>query len=114
MALHAAGLTSGDPRGGELLREAITTLGRAGASLDRAGAMCDLGARLRRGGGRAESRELLREALDIAHRAGAAPLACRAETELRATGARPRRAMLTGADALTASERRIADSPPPA
>jgi len=108
-ALHAAGLTSGDPRGEELLREAITTLGRAGATLDRARAMCDLGARLRRGGRRAESRELLREALDIAHRAGAAPQAGRAETEMRATGARPRRAMLTGADALTASERRIAE-----
>jgi DNA-binding CsgD family transcriptional regulator len=53
--------------------------------------------------------ELLREALDIAHRAGAAPLAAHAETELRATGARPRRVVLTGLDSLTASERRIAE-----
>ncbi len=109
VALHAAGLTHGDRTGEELLREAITTLGRAGATLDRARAMCDLGARLRRGGRRADSRDLLREALDVAHRAGGAPLAGRAETELRATGARPRRAVLTGADALTASERRIAE-----
>jgi DNA-binding CsgD family transcriptional regulator len=29
--------------------------------------------------------------------------------ELRATGARPRRVLLTGVDALTASERRIAE-----
>jgi len=36
-------------------------------------------------------------------------LASRAETELRAAGARPRRAVLTGADAMTASERRIAE-----
>ena len=54
-------------------------------------------------------RALLREALDVAHRAGAAPLAERAETELRATGARPRRAVLTGVEALTASERRVAE-----
>ena len=47
--------------------------------------MCDLGAHLRRGNRRADGRDLLREALDIAHRPGAARLAARAETELRAT-----------------------------
>ena len=36
-------------------------------------------------------------------------LADRAETELRATGAKPRRAVLTGLEVLTASERRIAE-----
>jgi DNA-binding NarL/FixJ family response regulator len=36
-------------------------------------------------------------------------LAAQAETELRATGARPRRVLLTGVDSLTASERRIAE-----
>jgi hypothetical protein len=35
-------------------------------------------------------------ALDVAHRAGAAQLAGRAETELRVTGARPRRASSEG------------------
>ena len=109
VALHTAGLAVGGSDGERLLHEAIASLGRAGAFLDRARALCDLGAQLRRGNRRADSRELLREALDIAHRAGAAPLAARAETELRATGARPRRAVLTGADALTASERRIAE-----
>ena len=58
--------------------------------------------------GAREARELLRDALDAAHRAGARPLAEQAETELRATGARPRRVLLTGLDSLTASERRIA------
>jgi DNA-binding CsgD family transcriptional regulator len=52
---------------------------------------------------------LLREALDVAHRGSATLLAARAETELRATGARPRRVMLAGLDSLTASERRIAE-----
>ena len=32
-----------------------------------------------------------------------------AETELRATGARPRRVVLAGVDSLTASERRVAE-----
>jgi DNA-binding CsgD family transcriptional regulator len=36
-------------------------------------------------------------------------MAKHAETELRATGARPRRVVLTGLDSLTASERRIAE-----
>jgi DNA-binding CsgD family transcriptional regulator len=52
---------------------------------------------------------MLRGAVDAAHRAGARALADRAETELRATGARPRRVLLTGLEALTASERRIAE-----
>ena len=52
---------------------------------------------------------MLRQAVDVAHRAHARPLATLAETELRATGARPRRVLLTGLEALTASERRIAE-----
>jgi DNA-binding CsgD family transcriptional regulator len=64
---------------------------------------------LRRHNRHVDARELLREALDVAHRAGAEPLAERAETELRATGARPRRVLLTSLDSLTASERRVAE-----
>ena len=92
-----------------LLREAIDALERGDARLERARALADLGALLRRRNRRTEARELLREALDAAHRAGARPLAEQAETELRATGARPRRVVLTGLDSLTASERRIAE-----
>jgi DNA-binding CsgD family transcriptional regulator len=40
---------------------------------------------------------------------GAARLADTARQELRAAGARPRRAAYTGADALTPSERRVAE-----
>ena len=54
-------------------------------------------------------RDRLRSALDTAHRLGARPLAERAESELRKTGARPRRAELTGLAALTAGERRVAE-----
>ncbi|MGA8368517.1 MAG: helix-turn-helix transcriptional regulator, partial [Acidimicrobiales bacterium] len=50
-----------------------------------------------------------RQAVDVAYRLDAAALARRAETELRATGAKPRRVLLSGLEALTASERRIAE-----
>ena len=69
----------------------------------------ELGARLRRDNRRTEARRLLKLGLDTAHRLGAHLAADRAETELRATGAKPRRAVLTGVDALTASELRVAE-----
>jgi DNA-binding CsgD family transcriptional regulator len=105
--MRAAGVVAGGDRGASLLREAVVDLERGGAGLERARALADLGALLRRRNRRTEARELLREALDAAHRMGAKRLAEQAETELRATGARPRRVVLTGLDSLTASERRI-------
>jgi DNA-binding CsgD family transcriptional regulator len=69
----------------------------------------ELGAALRRANQRAAARHRLRAGLDLAHRCGATRLAQRAGTELHAAGARPRRAVLTGLDALTASERRVAE-----
>src|SRR5215207_8415334 len=109
VAKRAAGVIAGGDHGASLLREAIDAFERGDASLERARALTDLGAQLRRRNRRTEARELLREALDAAHHAGAKPLARQAETELRATGARPRRVVLTGLDSLTASERRIAE-----
>jgi DNA-binding CsgD family transcriptional regulator len=107
VAMRAAGLVA--ERGAALLRQAIEALERGDARSERARALADLGALLRRRNRRTEARELLREALDAAHRTGTRPLAEHAETELRATGARPRRVVLTGLDSLTASERRIAE-----
>jgi len=109
VAKRAAGIVAGGDCGATLLREAIHEFERGDARLERARALADLGALLRRRNRRTEARELLREALDAAHRAGAGLLAEQAETELRATGARPRRVVLTGVDSLTASERRIAE-----
>jgi len=109
VASRAAGIVVGGKRGELLLREAIDAFERGDARLERARALADLGAMLRRRNRRTEAREFLREALDAAHRASARRLAEQAETELRATGARPRRVMLAGLDSLTASERRIAE-----
>jgi DNA-binding CsgD family transcriptional regulator len=108
-AKRAVGVIAGGDRGASLLREAIDEFERGDARLERARALADLGALLRRRNRRAEAGALLREALDAAHRLGAKALADQAETELRATGARPRRVVLTGVDSLTASERRIAE-----
>jgi DNA-binding CsgD family transcriptional regulator len=109
VAKRAAGVVAGGDRGESLLREAVDDLERGGARLERARALADLGALLRRRNRRTEARALLREALDTAHRSGAGPLAEYAGTELRATGARPRRVLLTGLESLTASERRVAE-----
>jgi DNA-binding CsgD family transcriptional regulator len=68
-----------------------------------------LGAHLRRSGRRAEAREPLRRALDLAGQIGARPLQGQAETELRACGARPRSLTYTGVESLTPSERRVAE-----
>jgi DNA-binding CsgD family transcriptional regulator len=93
----------------ELLREALAVLETGEARLIHTRALTDLGGVVRRAGRTDEAREILRTALDTAHRLGAARLADRAESELRASGAKPRRAQLTGLAALTASERRVAE-----
>ena len=108
IALRAAGLTEGGKRGIELLRQAVRVLEGSAARLEHARAMTDLGAALRRAGQRAESREILRPALDLAHRCGALALTERTRTELIAAGGRPRRPVLSGLDSLTPSERRVA------
>jgi DNA-binding CsgD family transcriptional regulator len=108
VALRAAGLTEKGTRGIERLRQSVAVLEGSAARLEHARAMADLGAALRRAGHRAESRDILRAALDLAHRCGALTLTERARTELIAAGGRPRRLELSGLDALTPSERRIA------
>jgi DNA-binding CsgD family transcriptional regulator/Tfp pilus assembly protein PilF len=108
VALRAAGLTDGGRRGIDLLRQAERVLEGSGARLEHARAMADLGAALRRAGQRADSREVLRAALDLAHRCGAIALTERARTELIAAGGRPRRLVLSGLDSLTPGERRVA------
>ena len=60
-------------------------------------------------GQRTVARETLRTGLDIAHHAGADGLAGAARAALVAAGARPRRPAVRGADALTPSERRVAE-----
>lgn len=93
----------------ELLSEAVQILDTPeGSPLELARALLDLGSAQRRGGQRLQSRDALRQALDLAHHSGALAVKRRAHEELLASGARPRRPVLQGADALTPSEQRIA------
>ncbi len=108
IALRTLGLVEDGDERVDRLAEAVRVLEHSEARLEHAYALYELGAAQRRANRRAEAREPLREALDLAVRAGALSLRRRAEEELRATGARPRRVMLSGLDSLTASERRVA------
>jgi DNA-binding CsgD family transcriptional regulator len=107
VALRTVALVAGgDPRPG--LREAIAVLERGDAPLELARTLVELGAAERRARRPVDSREPLRRAAELALRCGAHAVARRAREELLAGGARPRRIALSGAEALTPSERRIA------
>jgi len=109
IALRARGLLEGGEGGLRDLREAAELLAKSGARLEHARALVELGAALRRANQRTAGREPLRTGLDLAQRCGATRLAQRARAELIAAGARPRREAVTGLEALTASERRVAE-----
>jgi DNA-binding NarL/FixJ family response regulator len=108
IALRAAGLARGGTEGLALLRESVAMLDDSPALLERAHSLAELGAALRRSGQRAAARDPLAQALELAARCGARPLAAWARDELKATGARPRRPWRTGVEALTPSELRVA------
>jgi DNA-binding CsgD family transcriptional regulator len=97
------------PRALDWLGEAVDVLEATPARLDLARALVQQGTALRVAGRRADAREPLRRGLDLADRSGATVLAERARGELVAAGGRPRRARLSGTDALTPSERRVAE-----
>jgi DNA-binding CsgD family transcriptional regulator len=106
-ALRAQGLVIGGEKGLELLGKAVETLQRSQMRLEYGRALVDLGAALRRGGARSQSRAPLREGFSIAERAGAEPLAERARRELATSGVTVRRS--GHRDRLTPSEQRIAE-----
>ena len=107
-ALRVAGAVAGDARQAEaLLREAVAVLEPSPGRLEHGHALAALGAALARGARDAEARTVLREALGLAHRCGAAALEQAVLDGLRAAGARPRRALLTGPGALTPRERSV-------
>ncbi|MBL1102001.1 helix-turn-helix transcriptional regulator [Streptomyces coffeae] len=108
-ALRVAGLAHGRSKGIELLREAVETVASSPARLEYAESLIDLGAALCRAGLRAEAQEALRQGAELAQKCGAPPLVQRGITELKMAGARPRRISLSGPEALTPSERRVAE-----
>jgi DNA-binding CsgD family transcriptional regulator len=107
--LHASALAHADGPDIDQLQEAVSIYERIDAPLELAHALANLGTALRHRRQPADARDPLRRALDLAHACGALALVERAEHGLRAAGARPRRDRITGRDALTASEQRIAE-----
>jgi len=107
--LRVLGLALGRSAGLRRLAEAVDVGGAYPVRLEYVRALVDLGAALRRAKRRGDAREPLRAGLDLSHKLGASVLAAGAQTELLAAGARPRRPALSGIDALTVSERRVAE-----
>lgn len=109
ISLRTSGLVAPPDQAEPLLREAVQVLRASPARLELAHAQVELGAFVRRHGSHREATELLRLGLDCAARLGAGALVTRARTELAAAGARPRRSAVVGVEALTATERRVAE-----
>jgi DNA-binding CsgD family transcriptional regulator len=108
MALRALGMIVRGERGVALLRDAVDALRHSEGQLERARALVELGAAIRRRGRRREARQELSEGYALAAQCGSQQLTGRARTELAAAGARPRRSAVVGVAALTPSERRVA------
>lgn len=90
------------------LHEAVALAAISPSRLEHARSLLALGSALRRGNQRAEARDPLRTALDLADRQGMELLARRARAEMHAAGARPRRLASTGPESLTPAEHHVA------
>jgi DNA-binding CsgD family transcriptional regulator len=105
----AAGLIDDGEESFAHLEAAVAALADSPARYPRARALFELGAARARRGDAAGAEEPLREALELAYEFGAEPLVTAVRRELASIGRRPRRAARSGVDALTPSERRVAD-----
>lgn len=108
ISVTTMGAVVGGDDGIDLVREAVVVLEGSEAQGEHARALLELGRLLRLNRHSAGARRPLHEALDLADRLGSVRLASIVEQELALTGARPRRRALTGADALTPAELRVA------
>ena len=109
VALRTCGLLHGGADGIALLAEAADVLRDSPARLELARTLYHLGAAQRRAGQRSAARGPLREVLLLAQECGASLLARRVHDEIAATGVHLRRDHLSGPEALTPSERRVAE-----
>ncbi len=91
------------------LEEAVGVLEQSPARLELAYALCDLGETLRVANRRVDAREPLHRAAELATECGATVLRERALDALARLGDKPRELLAPGAEALTASERRVAE-----
>jgi DNA-binding CsgD family transcriptional regulator len=108
MALRTLGLVTNGESGIGDLRQAAEVLEHAPARLEYARTLVDLGAALRRSNHRSAAREALRSAMEVATQGGAAAHVAKAAEELAALGVRTQTRPVTGIEALTGSELRVA------
>jgi class 3 adenylate cyclase/tetratricopeptide (TPR) repeat protein len=105
---RSSGIVIGGDEGIDLLRAACAGLAVSPMPVEHARALLGLGGALRRAKYRADAREPLARAMELAHACGAQLLVEATREELVATGARPRRLVRSGIAALTPSELRVA------
>jgi DNA-binding CsgD family transcriptional regulator len=108
VAARALGLVHDGEERLARLEESVALLERSPARLELARSLIALGAALRTRGQRSDARATLERGADLARRCGSPVLAEQAAEGLAALGLRPRRLMFSGAESLTASERRVA------
>ena len=108
VSLCVCGLVEHGDDGLSTLATAVEVLEQSDSPLELARALTDYGATLRRAGHRVRARKQLERGLDLAHRVGARRISTRARAELVAAGAKPRGDAITGRDALTVAELRVA------
>ena len=108
LALRAAGLVAEPGRREDLLAQSVAVLERSPARYDLARSLVDLGGALRRNGDPGQARDVLRRGAHVASVCRAVDVVAVARRELRAAGGRPRRLTVTGIDALTPAESRVA------
>jgi DNA-binding CsgD family transcriptional regulator len=110
LALHAAGMVAGGAEGSTLLERAADRLRSVDAVAEHARVLIDLGSMAEAAGAsREQAVDWLRRGLDLADRCNAKLLTQRAHASLSDYGVRPRRRRLSGAEALTPMERRVAE-----
>ncbi|MFK4228022.1 AAA family ATPase [Streptomyces sp. NPDC019890] len=109
VALRALGVITGGSAGAEMLRESIRLLEPSAARFSYAQALADHGALVRRNGLPSAARNWLQQAVNVAEQCGATVVAGFAQEELRAGGFRAESRASHGLEALTRSERRVAE-----
>jgi DNA-binding CsgD family transcriptional regulator len=109
VARRAAGLLARGEAAVELLRSADQVLAGCDARVERARALGDLGAAIRRAGQPSQARKVLREATRLAEDLGAGRIAEQARAELRVAGGRAPSRATSPAERLTAGERRVVE-----
>jgi DNA-binding NarL/FixJ family response regulator len=107
--LRIQGLAARGKKSLALLEEAVHIAESHPQRLEYIHALIDLGGALRRSNRRAAARKPLDRALELTRHGGLTVLEQVAVTELATLGARARRSTLTGIDALTPSQRRVAE-----